>query len=103
MPESRRAAKAAGTEQQSDAPQAEPAAAEEPTEQPASDSPARYEYVGDQERTYASVPVTVLPGDVVELAADPGDGRWRPTDRPVTRRPDNAPPAKPAEPESEQR
>src|SRR5690349_3535589 len=45
-----------------------------------------WRYVGAEQLTYAAVPVTVRPGDViVHLGPPAGDGRWKPTDDKVTR------------------
>lgn len=49
-----------------------------------------WRYVGEHVLTYAAIPVTVEPGDVIthpHLPAD--DGRWEPTDAEVTRHRDN--------------
>jgi len=50
----------------------------------------RWLFTGDGPLTYAHVPVTVQHGDVVEhLGAPAADGRWAPTEEPVTRHRDN--------------
>jgi hypothetical protein len=67
----------------------------------------RWEYVSADPLIYASVPVTPRPGDVVAWPGNPvvqpdgteaivpgppaTDGRWKATDSPVTRWPDNHP------------
>lgn len=41
----------------------------------------QFRYEGDDDRVYPSLfPQVVHPGDVVDLDADPGDGRWQPAD-----------------------
>lgn len=57
-----------------------------------SEQAGRWRYVGDVERIYMSVPVTVQHGAVIEHAGTPAeDGNWEPTDDDVTHGPDNAP------------
>ena len=36
----------------------------------------RYAYTGSETRYYPAFGITATPGDVVELAALPADGRW---------------------------
>jgi hypothetical protein len=49
--------------------------------------------VSDDPLIYTNVPVTPRRGDVVAWPDAPpvDDGRWKPTNAPVTRLPDNAP------------
>jgi len=52
------------------------------------------EYVDEQSRTYQFADGTVITpqrGDVCAIPYDPGDGRWQPTKKKVTRLPDNHP------------
>jgi hypothetical protein len=97
------AAADAATPKPADAPAPDPVATQPPdptpappAEPPAKDTAAvtgRWEYVSDDPLIYTNVPVTPKRGDVVAWPDAPpvDDGRWKPTDAPVTRRPDNAP------------
>ncbi len=59
-----------------------------------------WRFTGDGPLTYAAVPVTVAAGDVITHPGPPADdGRWEPTDEPVTRLRDNHRPE--PEPEAE--
>jgi hypothetical protein len=70
--------------------------AKAPAERLDTDGPGAYRYDGPAERTYAEVPVTVQPGDVVQLPRRL-DVHWSPTDASPTRLPDNHPDTEPAE------
>lgn len=49
-----------------------------------------WRYLGEHPLTYAAIPVTVEPGDVITHSGLPADdGRWEPTDAEVTRHRDN--------------
>lgn len=61
-----------------------------PVASASADEWGNWRYVGEHVLTYAAIPVTVEPGDVIthpHLPAD--DGRWEPTDAEVTRHRDN--------------
>lgn len=67
-----------------------------------------YEYVDETPRTYqfdGAPPQSARKGDVCDLPCDPGDGRWQPTKKKVTRLPDNDPEqaAKTAKAQAEER
>lgn len=69
---------------------------------PAGEESAHLRYVDTVTRVYPHIPITVQPGDVVTIP-DPGDGRFEPTTKPVTRWPDNDPRSAPKpEPASDQ-
>lgn len=66
-------------------------------EQAPSAEPSHLRYVGTRTLTYPHVPITVRPGDVVDLPdPDPDDGLFEATTAPVTRWPDNDPRSAPA-------
>ena len=51
---------------------------------------SNWRYTGEHANTYAAVPVTVAPGDIIVHFGPPADdGRWEPTDAEVTRHRDN--------------
>lgn len=85
------------SEEQASAEPPKPASGPEPDvapDEPADDEDGpqwgNWRFIDDGPLTYAAIPVTVRRGDViVHLGAPAHDGRWEPTDEPVTRHPDN--------------
>lgn len=51
---------------------------------------SNWRYIGEHPNTYAAIPVTATPGDIIVHFGPPADdGRWEPTDAEVTRHRDN--------------